>query len=142
MMKRAEEKIEAIRKAKLACQGQQPIDQVVFAQNCLTYMPEWKWSKEGKLTSYLVTIICHFMDKVMRKDMQQILSSRALATIYGTASNSIRKLILGKHYLGGYALSVLKDELEVEGKEILTKKKTRRPLKDGAKPSTSHVMVH
>ena len=61
------------------------------------------------------------MDEVMRKDMQQILSSRALAVIYGMASSSIGKLISGKHYLGGYKLSALKGEFEVEGKEILTK---------------------
>ena len=92
---------------------------------------------------YLATIICRFMDEVMQKDTRQTLSSRALVEIYDTASSTVEKLISGKHYLGGYALSALKDELEAESKEVPTKKKTmRRPLKDvGAKPSTSHTMV-
>ena len=61
------------------------------------------------------------MDEVMRKDTHEILNCIALATIYCMASSSVGKLISGKHYLGGYTLDKLKDELEQQGKEIPTK---------------------
>ena len=47
MLEEAQKKVEAIWRAKEACQGQ-PIDQVVFAQNCPTYNPKWQHAKEGK----------------------------------------------------------------------------------------------
>ena len=87
--------------------------------------------------SYLASIVCRYMDELMRKDKQLILSSRALETIYHT----VRKLISGKHYLGGYALDQLCDKLEAEGKEIPLKKKKKKTPKDTSKPSTS-AMVH
>ena len=142
ILAKAQDKVEAIWQAKLTCQEQQLIDQVVFAQNCPTYNPEWKHLKEGRPTSYLATVVCWYMDELMWKDTQQILSSRALETIYHTALSSVGKLISGKHYLGGYALDQLKDKLEAEGKELPMKKKTKRPLKDTSKPSMSSTMVH
>ena len=117
MLEEAQKKVEAIQQAKLACQGQQPIDEVIFAQNCPTYNPEWQHAKEGKATSYLVMIICRFMDELMWKDTHQVLSARALETIYHTASSWVGKLISGKHYLGGYVLDQLIDKMEVEGKD-------------------------
>ena len=85
MLEKAQEKVEAIRQVKLACQGQQLIDQVVFTQNCPACNLEFKNSKEGRPTSYLATIVCRYMDQLMQKDTQQILSSRALEIIYHTA---------------------------------------------------------
>ena len=40
MLERAQQKVEAIRKAKEATSGVRPIDQVIFAQNCPTWNPE------------------------------------------------------------------------------------------------------
>ena len=43
MMERAQQKVEAIRMAKEATSGVRPIDEVVFAQNCPTWNPEWSY---------------------------------------------------------------------------------------------------
>ena len=118
-----------------------PIDGVVFAQNVLTYNPQWKHSKEGKATSYLVSLVCHYMDELMHKTKRLVLSSKALEVIYHTASSSVGKLISGKHYLGGYTLDQLQDKKEKEGTELPTKKKHKIMPKDTSKPSMS-VMEH
>ena len=57
MMERVQQKVEAIRKAKEATSGVRPIDEVVFTQNCLTWNPEWSYSKEGKPTAYLTSLV-------------------------------------------------------------------------------------
>ena len=137
MLERAQEKVEAIRKVKEACRGQKSINEVIFAQNCPSYNREWHHLKEGRATSYLATIVCRYMDELMRKDIQQVFGARALETIYHTASSSVGKLISGKHYLGGYALDQLRDQLESEGKELPLKKKKKIAPKDSSKPSTS-----
>ena len=142
MLEKAQEKVDVIRKAKEACQGARLIDEVIFAQNCPTYNPEWQHSKEGRAMSYLASKVCRYMDELMHKDTQQVLSTRALETIYRTAASSVGKLILGKHYLGGYALDQLCDKAQVEGKELPMKKKKKITLRDPNKPSTSGAMVH
>ena len=48
MMEAAQVKVEAIQKAKEATQGAQPIDQVIFAQNCPLYNLEWQHPKRRK----------------------------------------------------------------------------------------------
>ena len=63
MLERAQQKVEAIRKAKEATTGVRPIDQVIFAQNCPSYNPEWAHSKEGKLTAYLASLVTRYMDE-------------------------------------------------------------------------------
>ena len=110
MMEAAQAKVNVIKRAKEAMAGAQPIDQVIFAQNCLTYNPELVHSKEGKLTVYLASLVCRYMHELMRKDKQLVMSVRALETIYHTPSSSIGKLISGKHYLGGYALDQIQDK--------------------------------
>ena len=102
MMERAQQKVEAIRKAKEAMSAVRPIDEVVFAQNCLTWNPEWSHSKEGKSTAYLASLVTRYMDERMRKDSQTVMSAKALEVIYHIASSSVGKLIPGKHYIGGY----------------------------------------
>ena len=57
MLDRAQQKVEAIKKAKEAVGGVRPIDQVIFAPNCPTYNPEWAHALEGKPTAYLASLI-------------------------------------------------------------------------------------
>ena len=57
------------------------------------------------------------MHELQQKDKKVVLSTKALETIYHTASSSIGKLISGKQYLGGYALEQVRDKVEAEGKE-------------------------
>ena len=99
MMDRAQQKVEAIKKAKEMAGGVRPIDEVVFAQNCPTYNPEWAHSLEGKPTAYLASLVTRYMDERMRKDSQMVMSARSLETIYRTPSSSVGKLISGKHYV-------------------------------------------
>ena len=47
MMARAEQKVEAIRRAKQKVGELKPIDEVVFAQNVPKYNPEWEHSSNG-----------------------------------------------------------------------------------------------
>ena len=123
MLEQAQEKVEAIRKAKEKMQGSRLIDKVIFAQNCPSYNPEWRHVKEGKATAYLASLVCRYMDKCMRKDKQLVLSAWALETIYHTLSSSVGKLISGKHYLGGYALDQMRDKSEKDGKELAMRRK-------------------
>ena len=44
------------------------------------------------------------MNELQRKDKKVVLSAKALEAIYHTASSSVGKLILGKQYIGGYAM--------------------------------------
>ena len=132
----AQVKVDAIHKAKEAMQGARLIDEVVFAQNCPTFNPEWQHSKEGKAMSYLASLVCRYMYELERKDKKQVLSARALEAIYKTASSSVGKLISGKHYLGGYALDQVRDKKEKEGAEI-----PKRKMKKLVTPLTS-AMEH
>ena len=127
MMARAQEKVDAIRQAKQKVGELKPIDEVVFAQNVLKYNPEWEHSPNRRATSYLATLVCHYMHKLQQKDKKVVLSMKALETIYHMASSSIGKLISGKQYLGGYALEQVRNKVEAEGKELPFKKKKKLP---------------
>ena len=65
MLERVQQKVDAIKTAKEAAAGVRPIDQVIFVQNCPTYNPEWAHSKEGKLISYLASLVTRYMDEQM-----------------------------------------------------------------------------
>ena len=138
MLERAQQKVEAIKKAKEATSTVRPIDKVIFAQNCPTWNPEWSYSKEGKPTAYLASLVTRYMDERMRKDSQMVMSAKALEAIYHTASSSVEKLISGKHYIGGYELDKLREKKEKEGVTLTQKTKHKRPP---AKSST-YTMSH
>ena len=123
MMARAQEKVDAIRQAKQKVGELKPIDEVVFAQNVPKYNPEWEHSLNGRATSFLATFVCRYMHELQQKDKKVVLSTKALETIYHTASSSIGKLISGKQYLVGYALEQVPEKVEAEGKELPFKKK-------------------
>ena len=114
----------------------------MFAQNVLKYNPEWEHSPNGQATSYLVTLVCHYMHELQQKDKKVVLSAKALETIYHTASSSIGKLISGKQYLGGYALEQVRDKVEAEGKELLFRKKKKLPQRSSGLAKTSSTMEH
>ena len=137
MLQRAQDKVDAIRRVQLRTAGSCPIDEVVFAQNVLTYNPEWQHSNEGKATSYLAMLVCRYMNELQRKDKKVVLSAKALEAIYHTASISVGKLISGKQYLGGYAMEQQRGKAEVEGKELPYKRRKKLQMKDMAIPSTS-----
>ena len=137
MLERAQQKVEAIRKAKEATSGVRPIDQIIFAQNCPTWNPEWAHSIEGKLMAYLASLVMWYMDEWMWKDSQMVMSVRSLETIYHIALSSIGKLISGKHYIGGYELDKICEKKEKEGVPLAQKTKHKLP----AKPSMS-AMTH
>ena len=101
MMARAQQKVDTIRQAKQKVGELKPIDEVVFAQNVPRYNPEWEHSPNRQATSYLATLVCHYMHELQQKDKKVVLSAKALETIYHTASSSIGKLISGKQYLSG-----------------------------------------
>ena len=137
MLQRAQDKVDAIRRVQLRTAGSHPIDEVVFAQNVLTYNPEWQHSNEGKATSYLATLVCRYMNELQRKDKKVVLSAKALEAIYHTASSSVGKLISGKQYLGGYTMEQQRGRAEAEGKELPYKRRKKLQTKDTAIPSTS-----
>ena len=58
MMARAQEKVNAIRRAKEKTGEIRPIDEVIFAQNILQYNLEWEHSTNRRVTSYLATLVC------------------------------------------------------------------------------------
>ena len=118
MLQRAQDKVDAIRRVHIRTAGSRPIDEVVFAQNIPTYNPEWQHSNEGKATSYLVTLVCRYMNELQRKDKKVVLSANALEAIYHTASSSVGKVISGKQYLGGYTMEQQHGKVEAEGKEL------------------------
>ena len=66
MMQRAQDKVDVIRRVQIRTGGVRPIDEVVFAQNILTYNPEWQHSNEGRATSYLATLVCRYMNELKR----------------------------------------------------------------------------
>ena len=127
MIARAQEKVDAIKQAKQKVGELRPIDEVVFAQNVPKYNPEWEHSPNRRATSYLATLVCHYMHELQQKDKKVVLSAKALETIYHMASSSIGKLISGKQYLGGYALEQVRDKVEAEGKELPFRKKKKLP---------------
>ena len=127
MIVRAQEKVDAIKQAKQKVGELQPIDEVVFTQNIPKYNPEWEHSPNGRATSYLATLVCHYMHKLQQKDKKVVLSAKALETIYHIANSLIGKLISGKQYLGGYALEQVRDKVEAEGKELPFRKKKKLP---------------
>ena len=137
MMARAEQKVEAIRQAKQKVGELKSIDEVVFAQNVPKYNPEWEHSPNGRATAYLATLVCRYMHELQQKDKKVVLSTKALETIYHTASSSIGKLILGKQYLRGAALEQLRDKVEAEGKELPFKKKKKLPQRSSGLAKTS-----
>ena len=92
MMARAQQKVDAIRQAKQKVGELKPIDEVIFAQNVPRYNPEWEHSPNGRATSYLVTLVCRYMHELQQKDKKIILSTKALETIYHTASSLIGNL--------------------------------------------------
>ena len=137
MMQRAQNKVDAIRRVQLRTAGSRPIDEVVFAQNVPTYNPEWQHSNEGKAMSYLATLVCRYMNEQQRKDKKVVMSAKALEAIYHTASSSVGKLISGKQYLGGYAMTQQRGIAEAEGKELPYKRCKKLQMKDTAIPSMS-----
>ena len=137
MIARAQEKVDAIRQAKQKVGELRPIDEVIFAQNVLKYNPEWEHSPNERATSYLVTLVCCYMHELQQKDKKVVLSTKALEMIYHTASSSIRKLISGKQYLGGYALEQVCDKVQAEGKELLFKSKKKLPQRSSGLAKTS-----
>ena len=58
MMARVQEKVDAIRRAKEKTGEIRPIDEVIFAQNVPQYNLEWEHSTNGRVTSYLATLVC------------------------------------------------------------------------------------
>ena len=134
MLKRAQDKVDAIKRVQLRTAGSRPIDEVVFAQNVLTYNPEWQHSNEGKVTSYLATLVCRYMNELQRKDKKVVLSAKVLEAIYNTASSLVGKLISGKQYLGGYAMeqqhgkAVRKEKNCLTNEERSYRRKTRQYL--------------
>ena len=118
MMQRAQDKVDAIWRVQLRTAGARPIDDVIFAQNIPTYNPEWQHSNEGRATSYLAMLVCRYINELQRKDKKVVMSAKALEAIYHMASSSVRKLILGKQYLGGYAMEQQRGKAEAEGKEL------------------------
>ena len=124
-MARAQEKVNAIRRAKEKMGEIRPIDEVIFVQNVPQYNLEWEHSTNGRATSYLATLVCRYMHELQQKDKKVVLSAKALEIIYHTASSSIGKLILGRQYLGGYALEQVRDKVEAEGKELPFRKKKK-----------------
>ena len=104
MMERAQDKVDAIRRVQIRTGGVRPIDEVVFTQNIPTYNPEWQHSNDGRATSYLATLVCRYMNELQRKDKKVVMSAKALEAMYHMVSSSVGKLILGKQYLGGYAM--------------------------------------
>ena len=64
MMQRAQDKVDAIRRAQLRTAGVRQIDEVIFAQNVPTYNLVWQHSNEGRATSYLVTLVCRYMNEL------------------------------------------------------------------------------
>ena len=137
MIARAEQKVEAIRQAKQKVGELKAIDEVVFAQNVPKYNPEWEHSPNGQATAYLAMLVCRYMHELQQKDKKEVLSAKALETIYHTASSSIGKLISGKQYLGGAALEQLRDKVEAEGKELPFKKKKKLPQRSSGLAKTS-----
>ena len=137
MLERAQQKVEAIRKAKELTSRVRPIDQVVFAQNCPTWNPEWAYLKEGKPTAYLASLVTRYMEERMRKDSQMVMSTKSLEAIYHTASNLLGKLISGKHYIGGYELDKLCKKKEKEGVTLTHRTKHKLPAK-----SSAYAMSH
>ena len=141
MIARAQEKVDAIKQAKEKVGELRPIDEVVFAQNVPKYNPEWEHSPNGRVTSYLATLVCRYMHELQQKDKKVVLSAKALETIYHTASSSIGKLISGKQYLGGYALEQVCDKVEVEGKELPYRKKKKLPQRLSGLAKTSESAI-
>ena len=58
MMAQAQEKVDAIKRAKEKVGELRPIDEVVFAQNIPKYNLEWEHSPNGRATSYLAMLVC------------------------------------------------------------------------------------
>ena len=142
MMARAQEKVDAIKRAKEKTGELRPIDEVIFVQNIPKYNPEWEHSPNRRVTSYLATLVCRYMHELQQKDKKVVLSVKALETIYHTASSSIGKLISGRQYLGGYALEQVRDKVEVEGKELPFRKKKLPQRTMGLTRTSSSVMEH
>ena len=95
MIARAQEKVDTIKRAKEKVGELRPIDEVMFAQNIPKYNPEWEHSPNGRAMSYLATLVCRYMHELQQKDKKVVLSTKALETIYHTASSSMGKLISG-----------------------------------------------
>ena len=143
MIVRAQEKVDAIKWAKEKTGELQPINEVVFVQNVPKYNPEWEHSPNGRATSYLATLVCRYMRELQQKDKKVVLSAKVLETIYHTVSSLIGKLILGRQYLGGYALEQVRDKVEAEGKELPFRKKKKLPQRStGLAKTSSSVMEH
>ena len=137
MMARVQEKVDAIRQAKQKVGELRPIDEVVFAQNVPKYNPEWEPSSNRRATSYLATLVCHYMHELQQKDKKVVVSMKALEMIYHMASSSIGKLISSKQYLGGYTLEQVRDKVEAEGKELPFRKKEKLPQRSSGLAKTS-----
>ena len=137
MIAKAQEKVDAIKRAKKKVGELRPIDEVVFAQNVPKYNPEWEHSPNGKVTSYLATLVCRYMHELQQKDKKVVLSAKALETIYKTVSSSIGKLLSGKQYIGGYALEQVRNKVEAEGKELPFRKKKKLPQRSSGLARTS-----
>ena len=88
-----------------------------------------------------MTLVCRYMQELQQKDKKVVLSTKALETIYHTASSSIGKLISGKQYLWGYALEQVRDKIEAEGKELPFRKKKKLPQRSSGLVKTSGTMT-
>ena len=142
MMRRAQDKVNVIRRVQIRTGGVRPIDEVIFAQNIPTYNLEWQHSNKGRAMSYLATLVCRYMNKLQRKDKKVVTSAKALEAIYHTVSSSVGKLISGKQYLGGYVMEQQHVKAEAEGKELPYKRRKKLQMKDTTIPSISGVMEH
>ena len=108
-----------------------------FRTKCSDLQPGMAALQRKKSASYLVTLVCRYMNELQRKDKKVVLSAKALEAIYHTASSSVGKLISGKQYLGGYAMEQQHGKAEAEGKELPYKRRKKLQTKDTAIPSTS-----
>ena len=80
------------------------------------------------------------MHELQQKDKNVVISTKALETIYHTASSSIGKLISGKQYLSRYVLEQVREKIEAEGKELPFKKKKKLPQRSSGLEKTSSSM--
>ena len=78
MLARAQEKVEAIRRAKQKTGELRPIDEVIFAQNVPQYNPEWEHAANGRSTSYLATLVCRYMHELQQKDTKNCFKCKGI----------------------------------------------------------------
>ena len=78
MMARAQEKVDAIKRAKERTGELWLIDEVIFAQNVPKYNPEWEHSPNGRATSYLATLVCRYMHNFATKGQESHIECKGI----------------------------------------------------------------